>query len=437
MQKVSQDRPQRRLTGTRIRERREIRGVRQAELARTVGISPSYLNLIEHNRRRIGGKLLVDIAGALEVEPSLLAEGAEAALVARLRAAAAHEGEEGAELAEAEGFAGRYPGWARLVAAQAQRVEALERAVETLTDRLAHDPHLAATLHEVLDTATAIRSTASILAEAREIEPEWRDRFHRNINEDAERLAEGARSLAGFLDRAERPERAMASPEESFEAWLGAQGWHVAALEAGATPEDIVAGAPELGSDPARVPALAWLRRVAADAAAMPLGEIEAAVAEAGMDPLAVAARFGGDIAAAMRRLALLPGRAAGLVVCDGSGTITFRRTVDGFSLPRFGAACPLWPLYRALSRPHLPLFERLVQPGRGGAGERVFGAFAVAQPAAPAGLNRDPLYEATMLILPDAAGAGVATPVGASCRVCAVPACSARREPSIMAEAM
>ena len=58
------------LTGTRIRDRRVMAGTKQSALAREIGISASYLNLIEHNRRRIGGKLLLDIAGALGVEPA-------------------------------------------------------------------------------------------------------------------------------------------------------------------------------------------------------------------------------------------------------------------------------------------------------------------------------------------------------------------------------
>ena len=75
-------------TGNRIRERRIDRNIRQSELARMAGISASYLNLIEHNKRRIGGKLLVSIARALDVEPSSLTEGAEASLVGALGAAA-------------------------------------------------------------------------------------------------------------------------------------------------------------------------------------------------------------------------------------------------------------------------------------------------------------------------------------------------------------
>ena len=48
------------LTGSRIRERRVMAGQKQADLAKAIGISASYLNLIEHNRRRIGGKLLLN-----------------------------------------------------------------------------------------------------------------------------------------------------------------------------------------------------------------------------------------------------------------------------------------------------------------------------------------------------------------------------------------
>ena len=94
------------LTGSRIRERRAMAGMRQADLARQVGISASYLNLIEHNRRRIGGKLLVDIATELGVEPSLLSEGAEAALISTLREAAADASNVQPELDRIDEFAG-------------------------------------------------------------------------------------------------------------------------------------------------------------------------------------------------------------------------------------------------------------------------------------------------------------------------------------------
>jgi transcriptional regulator with XRE-family HTH domain len=183
------------VTGSRIRERRSIVGLKQAELAQQLGISASYLNLIEHNRRRIGGKLLLNIAALLGVEPSTLTEGAEATLIAGLRdaALAAHLPE--TEVARADELAGRFAAWAEVMAANHRRITSLERTIETMTDRLAHDPNLAASLHEVLSTAASIRSTAGILAEEKDLDPAWRDRFHVNINQDSERLAEAPKRL--------------------------------------------------------------------------------------------------------------------------------------------------------------------------------------------------------------------------------------------------
>src|SRR6056297_1376831 len=68
------------LTGSRIRDRRLLIGMKQSALAEAAGISPSYLNLIEHNRRRIGGKLLIELARALGVEPGVLSDGADATI---------------------------------------------------------------------------------------------------------------------------------------------------------------------------------------------------------------------------------------------------------------------------------------------------------------------------------------------------------------------
>ena len=100
------------LTGTRIRERRTMLGIKQADLARMAEISPSYLNLIEHNRRRIGGKLLTRIARSLSVEVSVLTQGAEANLIDQLGEAAAAHPEVEAEVQRIDEFVGRFPGWA-------------------------------------------------------------------------------------------------------------------------------------------------------------------------------------------------------------------------------------------------------------------------------------------------------------------------------------
>lgn len=432
------------LTGSRIRERRSVAGLRQADLARKVGISASYLNLIEHNRRRIGGKLLVDIAQVLSVEPSMLTEGAEAALIASLRELAADAGIALAETDRADELAGRFPGWAEVLAWSRRRIGTLERTVETLSDRLTHDPHLAGSLHEVLSTAAAIRSTASILAETGELEPEWRDRFHRNLNEDSARLADSSKALVRYLDESETNDDPRGVPQEEAETFFSANGHHFPDLEHGvADPDAVIAAAPELTSTAARQIARIELGYYQADARVMPFEEMERAISDLGLAPMALAQRFSTDLPAVFRRLSSLPpsitGSEIGLVVCDASGSILFRKPVTGFALPRHGESCPLWPVFTALSRPLVPIRRRVAQLGRTAA---AFDCFAVAWPeplGEGADFDSDPLYRSIMMILP-VPGDGetdTAQPVGSSCRVCPRHACRARREPSILRDGL
>ncbi|MBN9022089.1 MAG: helix-turn-helix transcriptional regulator, partial [Rhizobiales bacterium] len=70
--------------GQRIRKRRQEMRLSQAALAAEVGISASYLNLIEHNRRTIGGALLHRIAERLALDSRALAGTEEARLIAEL-----------------------------------------------------------------------------------------------------------------------------------------------------------------------------------------------------------------------------------------------------------------------------------------------------------------------------------------------------------------
>lgn len=420
------------LTGSRIRERRSVAGMRQADLARSLGISASYLNLIEHNRRRIGGKLLLDIARVLEVEPSMLTEGAEATLIATLREAATLASLSEAEAMRADELAGRFPGWAELLAKGHRRIASLERTVETLSDRLTHDPHLAASVHELLSTAASIRSTAAILADEDELTEEWRNRFHANINQDSRRLADSSKALVEYLDAGQGVEDAGASPQDELEVFLTENAYSFAAVEQGVeTPEGVVSAAASLRSNAARHMARAILERVQQDAKAVPMASIEQALDSAGPDPVVLARSFDVPVALILRRLASVPGVQAGLVVCDRAGSLLFRKPTTGFVIPRFGPACPLWPLFAALSQPGTIIRTPVVQLGRGRAG---FECYAVAEHVGRPVYNQAPLVQATMLVVPHApADTDSASEVGSACSVCPRAACAGRREPSIL----
>jgi transcriptional regulator with XRE-family HTH domain len=424
------------LTGTLIRERRLSLGLKQADLALAAGISASYLNLIEHNRRRIGVEGLERLATALGVDPSALSEGAGGALVDDLRAAAALSLSE-AEVDRIEDFAGRFPGWATALAGQHRRVAQLERMVAALNDRLTHDPYLSAALHEVLSAVSSVRSTAAILVDTDDIDPEWRQRFHRNLHEDSERLAAGAEALVAYLDGSDATDdQAIASPQEEVEAWLAQRGWHLAELEQPGGLTLIQGEVEALASSAARSLAGEFLEQAMRDAQILPQARLLALLQAHQDDPALVAQAARLPVLTVMRRMALLPGARAGLVVCDASGTMLFRKPVDGFTLPRFGAACPLWPLFVALGRPMAPVSMVIEAAGRA---QHQFRALAMCETRLPSGFAGTELREAAMLLLPLAPGtrAEPVVAVGSSCRICPRARCPARREPSILAEAV
>lgn len=443
--------PRSALTGTRIRERRLALRRPQVEVARASGISAAYLNLIEHNRRRVGADLLSRIATVLGVPASALDEDSESGIVIALREAAAAlpapapAAEAGPapvptpETDRIEEFVNRFPGWAARLAERQTRIGGLERRVEALSERLTHDPFLSSALHEVLSVATSIRSTAAILTDGDDIPPEMQVRFHRNIHDDSLRLSGVAGDLARYLDRVEGDAPLPMLPMDEATDWMARQGWHLAALEGGdaLAPEDLVAGSGLPG--PARDLALGYAQQAARDAALMPLEDFIAVARDEVQDPGRIAARLDLPVVAVMRRLAALPEgtglQPMGLAICDGAGVLVFRKALPGFPLPRLGGACPLWPLYEALTDPGRPI-RRLVEIAAREPRRFLVDAYCVLRH--PTGAGGPQLAHAYMLFHASPALSGVAPVIaaGLACRICPRSACPARREPSVLGAA-
>lgn len=422
------------LTGSRIRERRLALGVKQGALAEAVGVSASYLNLIEHNHRKIGGKLLLALARALDVDVAVLTEGVDAGLSDLLDAAARGVGGiAGAvppEMGRVDELVARFPGWTALIAAQEARARGLEAQIDGLRDRLAHDPALAEALHEVLSSVAAIRSTADILVRDDDLDPAWRGRFHRNMHEDAERLSVRA---AGLLEQFDSPEAGadVAAPMETVEAMFETAGHAFADIElhGDAAIDGVLDQAVGMASGPARAMGHASLKAYAQDAARLPMKVFAPAALAAGFDPAALLGLGGGDVALVLRRMASLPPEIGaperGLAICDGSGALLQRRRMAGFQIPRVAAGCPLWPLYRALGRVGEPETAVIEVPR----GARVR-AWAVAQHEGGAGFGASRQVRATMLVMPmegEPLGEEVIL-AGPGCDTCLREGCPARR---------
>lgn len=428
------------VVGSRIRERRIDQGMRQADVAEATGISASYLNLIEHNKRRIGGKLLARLAAILDVDAATLAGGADAAILDGMHAAAARIGQP-VEMEHAEGLAARYPGWAGVIATQELRLDALEYEVRTLKDRIAHDPALAGALHNVITAVTSIRATAGILVTDDKIDADWQRRFHLNIRDDSRKLADESKALITYLDQPEdsAPSQLPMNGYDEAEAALAASPEMVSILSAdpSAEIEGLIAdaGGASLGRMAADL-LRQRLERVAADARLLPEAEFAPAALAAKGDPTVLSQQFSVPLPVLLRRLANLPPHPdlpqMGLIECDAAGAILTLKALPGFGLNRRSPSCPLWPIFAAIQSPMTPIVADVVLPDPA---ETRFRCFSVSATRRQAVFGAPILMQATMLVVADPAQSDTpAIPVGSTCRICAREGCTARREPSVIA---
>lgn len=439
------------LAGTRIRARRRSLGLQQTLLAKAAGISPSYLNLIEHNRRVPGGRVLAALARELGLPTRALEEGAETELIEELRQTAALNRSQKPEANSVDEFIGRFPGWARMAAAQARQLRDQAETIATLTERRNYDPHLQETLHEMLTTITAIRSTSGILATEDDIEAAQAARFQSVIHRQSRRLSDAAQELVSYFDSSEEDFKASATEQETLEAFLVTRDYVFAELEGTddyrSEPmekaiETILKAELPNASREALIRGRAHMMRYALDAAAMPLAPVLDVAQKSGFSPDALVKAFGVDLHAAFRRLATLKREDItapefGLLIINAAGQPIYRKALEEFSLPRSASGCALWPAFRALSSPGMPIHEIIVMPNG-----REFLARAIALPLAAPSFGEAPGFSSAMIItsLNDAHKFGMMLEtalqpraVGTSCRLCQRTDCLSRAQPSIL----
>lgn len=189
--------------GLRISTRRKSLGFSQAALARSAGISPSYLNLIEGNKRQVGGTLLQRIAAELSMDIDELTGEAEHRLIYELMEAFADPVLAGNRmgLEQARNLVATAPDIARLVTHLYRAYSSAVGDVEAYADRLRADPLLSQLLHQVLSGVTAIRSGAEILEGTQDLSAEEQRRFVASIGRETRNLSAVARNLIGQFDQ--------------------------------------------------------------------------------------------------------------------------------------------------------------------------------------------------------------------------------------------
>ena len=453
------------IVGTRIRERRRQIGVTQAELARRIGISASYLNLIEKNKRGIAGPLLRKTADALSLrldeldgatERRLHESLSEIAFLPALRNL-------GAEAESAGEFIGRYPGWARTLSALARSEQEATEKARTLADRLTHDPFLGEQLHKMLTHVSAIRSAAEILEEFDDIPSDQQRRFHNIILEESNTLSVVGEALTAHFDKVHETDRTL-TPLDEVEALFEAHDNHFREIEDAAASlshfltdptlgsrqkraravveetlspmiRDFVETQPQLETTAARNRAVVSLTEYAQRVALVPMGPLLNRALALKFDLEGLADSFSVGVETICHRLAAMPRRddlpRIAYLQANAAGTIIEMLGIRDLVVSRYASACPLWVLFRAQQSPEAMIRQRALFPS----GAR-FVFVARARNTGATGFGKPRHYVTDMIAMTEkdaqmtVYGPDPSVPVeevGAACRICPREACVQR----------
>jgi XRE family transcriptional regulator, fatty acid utilization regulator len=429
--------------GHAVRRLRRGAGLTQAAMAEMLGVSASYLNLVERNGRPLTAQLLLRLAETFDFDPRALAAGEPGGGIDALRRRLADP-----LFADLEVDRGEVVDW---LAAAPGTAEAFARAFDRGGMGAGEAPPPG-------DAMAAVR---------RAIET-WRNHFA-DLDAAAEALADelrlaGAADLYGAIVERLRVRHGLSIrvlPADVLESTLRRLDLHARQLQLSErldAPARTFAAAVQLSQAEARaeIDALAkgagladraadrlfrrHLAQYHAAATVMPYGRFLRACEASGYDPALLERRFGASFEQVAHRLTTL-GRVGQrglpffLVRIDRAGQASKRFAgASGAALASAEGRCPLWRLHRAFERPGETVVQlveledatrwltlaRMVVPQ--GAGD-TDAAFAV-------GLGVAAAQAGTLAAARGIDLAGPATAVGLGCRQCLRADCPQRSAP-------
>ncbi len=446
--------------GGKLRRLRQERRLTQAQMAAELGISPSYLNLIESNRRPVTARVLLQIADKLKIDIGTLSGAGDderltsdlmealsdpvfeehdvkASDVRELVATLPAVGHALLALYRSHSLGGHNAGGDTKSEASLAVLPS-EEVSDFIQQRLNHFPDLeraAEKLWQENDIAVhtlqpdLIRVLAQRYAVQVEIVP-------------AERMPNLLRSYNPLTRRLEISEL-LAQPGRIF------QLAHQIAFLAHRPQLDLLA-AGKLTSPGSEALARSALANYFAAAVMMPYGRFIEAARTSRYDLDVLQARFGASFEQACHRLTTLrrPGDEGipfHLIRVDIAGNISKRFSASGIQMARFGAACPRWNVYDAFATPGMlrvavsqmpegPSYfcvARTVSSGRQG-GERRGLQRRVETQAIGLGCA---IHHARSIVYADGLQLDdpkIVTPIGVSCRTCPRNACADRASPGL-----
>ncbi|MDZ7599915.1 MAG: short-chain fatty acyl-CoA regulator family protein [Hoeflea sp.] len=451
--------------GPRIRRIRNAKGLTQTAMAEALGISPSYLNLIERNQRPLTVQLILKLSAVYKVDVEEL-QGEAGGALSSLKEVFADpllSGElpgdqEVVEIAEAAPNAS---------AAILKLYRAYREQAERLSDlsaMLAREGH-----------STSMAGAKLPMDEVREV-LESSPNHHPALEEEAEafhHLLKPGDDLMGALKawlKAEHGIVVRSLPVATMPNWRRRYDRHSqrlflserlspfdqlreVAMEAALIRMNVAVAAGinalKLSSDEARRIARFELARYAAHALMMPYQAFHVAAQRARYDVDVLKSRFGVSFEQAANRVTSLcrpsmQGVPFFMLEVDVAGHRFRRAGAQGFPQQRFGGLCPKLSIHAAFSQPAQILVEAVELPG--GAEfitvsrtlEGPQGAFSE-RPRRTAillgcdiGFRDEIVYGAALPMTAGKTPQPLAIPVGPACRLCERSGCLARAEPPI-----
>lgn len=352
------------LIGRTVRRLRQEQGLTQQALAARLGISASYLNLIEHDQRAVTAALLIKLGQTLQVDLAALSGSQERQLESQLREVLADPqlGLETLPEEELRLLAGSAPnaGRAMLALYRALRVAREDasgialpsgRRILLPTEEARDFFHERANVFPALE-AVAERIGAELGAAPAELNHAIAERLRQRHD-----LRVRVAPLEGSLRRYDPAGRLLELSEHLPRESRGFQmAFQLMLLEAREGVEAILAPAAPSTQEAAALIRIGLLN-YAAGALLMPYAAFLAAARALRHDLDLLAARFGVSFEQVAHRLSTLQREGARGVPffflrVDPAGNVDKRFSAAGFPFARFGGSCPRWVVHTAFATP-------------------------------------------------------------------------------------
>ena len=186
--------------GSKVRRLRRGQGVTQVEMAKRLGISPSYLNLIEHNQRPLTRSLQMKLAEGYDVDLQVFAEDEDARIVTDLVEILRDPLFGSFSLApkDLSDAVGAAPALGQAMIALYQGYRNLRADLDAVSERLSDDALISASTHELRTVLTSIRSFSEILRDYDDLDAEQRQRFLEILVKETGRLNQAVDRMVDF-----------------------------------------------------------------------------------------------------------------------------------------------------------------------------------------------------------------------------------------------